>query len=131
MTGANSTKPAVMSAPGTMPSTRSADVESWVVSAGVPADRGAAANEVVVMGSDPRVTARVVSDLLGDPPRRPVLRHRGQRPNREEGQPGGGGGGGAETGSDRRRDGHPPGVGQSGIGFGCHSSIFVPSGSRM
>ena len=23
------------------------------------------------------------------------------------------------------------GAGQAGIGFGCHSSIFVPSGSRM
>ena len=24
-----------------------------------------------------------------------------------------------------------PEAGQAGIGFGCHSSIFVPSGSRM
>ena len=49
MTGANSTKPAVMSAPGARPSARSAGVESWVVSAGETADGGVAANVVVVM----------------------------------------------------------------------------------
>src|ERR1044072_6210300 len=47
--GANSTKPAVMRAPGARPSARSVGVPSWVVSAGDTADGGVAANVVVVM----------------------------------------------------------------------------------